>query len=254
MRYLNARSGVKHSGPRIFVVLATALGVLAADASWRSKPPAQWTAQEASEILSASPWTKEIRADIARRQTEDQLREGGQLGQPEGLGYDGVDEGVKGYRPSFNIFTGKGGDDRSERSMIRPGALPLGLRWESALPIRLAKLKLTDDEPVALDGEGYQIGVYGIPDSKAAKGDPERLGEALKKTAYLKRVGKKDVRPIRVEVFHRENGPIIIYLFPLSAELATKDGIVEFEAHIGRISIAQNFDLREMEFMGKLQL
>ena len=46
----------------------------------------------------------------------------------------------------------------------------------------------------------------------------------------------------------------MVYLFPLSAEISRKDLQVEFEAQIGRIVVAQNFDLREMEFMGKLEL
>jgi hypothetical protein len=40
----------------------------------------------------------------------------------------------------------------------------------------------------------------------------------------------------------------------LSAEIARKDRQIRFEAQIGRIVVAQTFDLSEMEFMGKLEL
>ena len=76
----------------------------------------------------------------------------------------------------------------------------------------------------------------------------------MKKLAVFKREGKKDVRPLSVEVFQREDGLVIVYLFPLSAEIATKDGRVEFDAQIGRFVIAQSFDLGQMEFQGKLEL
>jgi len=46
----------------------------------------------------------------------------------------------------------------------------------------------------------------------------------------------------------------VVYLFPLSAEIVKKDGQVRFEAQIGRIVVAQTFELSEMEFMGKLEL
>jgi hypothetical protein len=40
----------------------------------------------------------------------------------------------------------------------------------------------------------------------------------------------------------------------LSAEITRKDRQIQFEAQIGRIVLAQTFDLSEMEFRGKLEL
>jgi hypothetical protein len=62
------------------------------------------------------------------------------------------------------------------------------------------------------------------------------------------------VRPTRVEVFPRDNDVVVVYLFPLSAEITRNDRRIQFEAHIGRIVLAQTFDLSEMEFQGKLEL
>ena len=225
--------------------------LMAADPVWKSKPAAQWTEEDARQILARSPWAKENRAVITRRLTEDQLREGGQMGQPRGVGNEGVDPKGSGPKVSPNIFSGPGGDDRSPRSLPQP--IPLKLRWESALPVQLAELKSHEVEPPTLQGEGYRIAVYGVP-SGDFKGDPEELGKPLKNLAALKREGKKDVRPVSVEVFQRENGLIVVYLFPLSAEISKKDRELRFEAQIGRIVVAQTFELSEMEFMGKLEL
>src|SRR5579864_1569727 len=111
-----------------WIVTATQLG--AADPVWQSKPAAQWTEDDARQILTKSPWVRENRAVITRRLTEDQLREGGQMGQPTGVGNEGVDPKGSGPKLSPNVFTGPGGDDRSARSL--PQFITLQLRWESA--------------------------------------------------------------------------------------------------------------------------
>jgi hypothetical protein len=127
------------------------------------------------------------------------------------------------------------------------------LRWESALPVRLAELKSREMDLPTLEGDGYRIAVYGLPGGNF-KGDPKKLGEPLKEEAFLKREGKKDVKPTIVEVFPRSDGWVVTYLFPLSAEISPKDGLLEFEAHIGRIVVVQSFALPEMQFQGKLDL
>jgi hypothetical protein len=232
-------------------LMVAAVVLLGADPAWKSKPADQWTDQDAAQILARSPWVKENRATITRRLTEDQLRDAGQMGQPRGLGYDGVDPKGSGEKVSPNVLTGPGGDDRSPRSLARP--MMLKVRWESALPVRLAEIKSHEVEPPTLEGDGYQIAVYGVPGGDF-KGGPEELGKPLKNLAALKREGKKDVRPISVEVFQRENDVVVVYVFPLSAEIVKRDAQVRFEAQIGRIVVAQTFDLNEMEFMGKLEL
>jgi len=104
-----------------------------------------------------------------------------------------------------------------------------------------------------LDGDGYRLAVYGVPGA-GFKGDPKELGKPLTSLAALKREGKKDVKPVRAEAFQLEDGVVVVYLFPLSAEISRKDGQVRFEAQIGRIVVSQAFDLNEMMFMGKLEL
>jgi hypothetical protein len=232
-------------------VVAAAAHLMAADPVWKTKPAVQWTEQDAKQVLATSPWAKETTAVITRRLTEDQLREAGQMGQPRGVGNDGVDPKGSGPKVSPNIFWGLGGDDRGPRSL--PRSITVKLRWESALPVQLAELKSHEIEPPTLGGDGYSIAVYGVPGGNF-KGDPMQLGEPLKNLAALKREGKKDVRPVRVEVFERENDLVVVYLFPLSAEISKKDLRIQFEAHIGRIVLVQNFELSEMEFMGKLEL
>ena len=239
---------------QLFAVMGISAAVLlAADGPWKTRPAALWTPEDARQILTKSPWARQVQAGVARRESEDELREGGQMGQPKGIGYDGVDPKGSGPKlPSspLDIFTGSG-TDRSPRSMV--SSMILRLRWESALPVRLAELKSQESDPPTLEGDGYRIAVYGLPGGNF-KGDPKKLGDPLKEQAVLRRDGKKDVKPTSVEVFGLSDGWAVVYLFPLSAEISPKDVRLEFEAHIGRIVVAQSFDLSEMIFQGKLEL
>lgn len=208
-------------------LLLSLLMLLAADPSWKGKPASDWTEQEARQILADSPWARTVTAGVTRVQTEDDRREGGEMGQPHGVGFDGMKRA--------------------------PGFVRLAVRWETALPVRVAELKAHEIEPPAVEGDGYQIAVYGVS-AAFLKGDPLTLGNPLKKLASLKREGKKDAKPSSVEVFQREDSLVVVYLFPLSAEISRKDTIIDFEAVIGRIVCKQSFNVAEMQFQGRLEL
>jgi hypothetical protein len=215
-------------------MLACVLSLAAADLVWKDKPSSDWTEQDARQILQDSPWAKTVTAGITRLQTEDERREGGNMGQPHGVGFDGMNRKQTGPKSG-------------------PGFVTLRLRWESALPIRLAELKAREIEPPTLEGDGYEIAVYGVPRA-FFNDDPKTLGNPLKKLASLKREGKKDVKPSSVEVFQRPDGLVVVYLFPLSAEISRKDTVMDFEAVIGRIVLKKSFDLQSMQFQGRLEL
>jgi hypothetical protein len=226
--------------------------LIAGESLWTSKPAAQWTAEDARKVLSKSPWVTEVTAGISRRLSEDELREGGQMGQPRGVGYDGVDP--KGSGPRIpkslpDLLVGR--TPASKRTTVQ--SMMLRLRWESALPVRIAELKAGEMDPPTLEGEGYRIAVYGIPGG-FFKGDPKHLGDPLRESAWLRRENKKDVKPSRAEVFNLADGAAVVYLFPFSAEISPRDKQVEFDAQIGRIVVMQSFDLDQMMFQGKLEL
>jgi len=226
--------------------------LMAAGAFWTTKPVAQWTQSDAAQILTKSPWARTIEAGVSRRLSEDELRDGGKMGQPTGLGYDGVDPKGSGPKtPTLpGLFSGK---NAGPSPRTKPGSMIVRLRWESALPVRLAELKTNESEPPTLEGDGYRIAVYGLPGGYF-KGDPKKLGNPLKEEAFLRREGKKEVKPSIVEAFPLGDGWAVVYLFPLSAEISPKDGQVEFDAQIGRIVVSQAFQLAEMMFQGKLEI
>jgi hypothetical protein len=231
-----------------WLVPCTALLLIAQEPAWQNKPVANWTDEDAQQVLEHSPWAKTVLAGIARRQTEDERREGGNMGQPTGVGYDGVQDRKIPIKQALGnpFIPGK----------PLPSTAPtvqLLVRWESALPVRAAEFKAHEDPPPTLSDNGYTIAVYGVPAS-FAKGDPTSLGKPLKESAALRREGKKDVLPSRVEVFQLENSVVVTYLFPLSAEISKKDDVVEFSALIGRLQVSQHFLVAAMQFQGKLEL
>ncbi len=219
----------------------------AASERWRNKPIASWTEGDAMQVLERSPWAKMTVAGIARRQTEDERRQGGNMGQPTGVGYDGIDD--RRVRPVLpqNVFV------PSPTAPSKTQVIRLLVRWESALPVQAAELKRGEGQPPTLSDEGYEIAVYGVPFTDA-KGDPLTLARFFNESAFLKRQGKPDVKPRRVEAFELEHNVVVVYLFPYSMEISKKDGIIEFSALIGRLQVSQTFNVEEMQFQGKLEL
>ena len=229
-----------------WLIPCCALLLMAAEPIWKDKPIKDWNDEDAKQILTHSPWAKAVVAGVTRRQTEDERREGGNMGQPTGVGYDGVDQKRPQPVAPGSLFA-------PPAAIIKSQGIRLLVRWESALPVRAAEIKAHVPAPPTLSDDGYSIAVYGLP-SSFAKGDPASLGKPLKELAFLRRDGKKDVKPSSVEVFELEDSVAVVYLFPLSAEIGKRDALVEFGAMIGRIRVSQSFNLEEMQFQGKLEL
>ena len=126
------------------------------------------------------------------------------------------------------------------------------IRWESAAPIRNAELKTKDTRAPAWDGDYYAIAVYDVRGLE----DQKTLPLALKKSAFLRREGKKDLKPQQVELLFDDDGELatVLYLFPKSGEISTADKHVWFAAQIGALFIEQSFDPGEMQFQKKLEL
>lgn len=230
-------------------LLGRTLGLLpltmlfAADPAWFSKPIAQWDAEDAKQVLANSPWVKYARPAVLPELTEAQRREGGQMGGGKGVGLQELSGGGV-FAPTPNPQAGKA---RAASGY----ADALTVRWESALPVRVAELKAKEIGAPDWDGDFYAIAVYDVPGLKATNSE----ASILKREAFLKRDGKKDIKPERVDVLARANGlAIVVYLFPRSDEISRDDKRVRFTAQIARLYLERDFDPLEMVFQGKLQL
>lgn len=215
-----------------------------ADQAWKNKQYPEWTEDDAKEVMTDSPWAKSVVAvPVKPKGREEQAgRRRGRIGiggfgigrtGPDGAGRHGGEDGA-----------GKASPDQ-------PATLTL--RWESAQPMREAELKAHDIGAPDVADDYYAIAVFGVPRGMLPDDSKERLGE-LKKLAVLKREGKKDLSPTRVDILLRENRPVVVYLFSKSAEFTWRDHGITFEAQISRLKFSQPFSTDDMTFHGKLEL
>lgn len=215
-----------------------AVVLMAAESSWTTKPISQWNVEDAKQVLSNSPWVKTAVVRMLPQRSEAQMRDGGRMGMTQGAGLGALD-------PS--ILTGFGG----KRLVAKPPKRQtLIVRWESVPAIRGAELKTGDERAPAWDGDYYALAIYDVPGLE----DQKTLPVELKKAAFLRRDGKKDLYPVRVDLLFDEKGATVVYLFPRSGEISLEDKRIELVAQIGRMFVAQSFSIEEMQFQGKLEL
>ena len=238
---------------------------------WKDKQVPEWNEDDTKQILADSPWAKSVTPSIDTSANNGRSRQGGGMGRGGGVNLGGIILGMPGgmgRRGGMGYPGGGypgGGTGYPGGGTGYPGGQPGGtgadsqppvlqLRWESAFPIREAELKSHDSNSPTLDDDAhYAIAVYGVP-SRMTNGNSRSATDQLKKLAAIKRDGKKDLKPSSVEVLQRDNGPVIVYLFPRSKEITLKDGRIEFGAEVGRLQFAQSFFVDDMMYQGKLEL
>ena len=214
---------------RMALFVWSALLLTAADQDWKNKQFPEWTEDDAKELLKDSPWVKTVAATLVKPSGKDV-----QVSSPIGR---------RKHREK---------SDTAAPANAKPPMLTL--RWESALPVREAELKARDVTAPTLDDEDhYAIAVYGIPRGML-KDDSKIVTEELKRQALLKREGKKDTKPSSVEILLRDDGPVVLYLFPKSAEFDWRDHKIEFDAQMPGLKFTQAFSFDDMTFHGKLEL
>ena len=218
--------------------------LMAADQAWKNKQYPEWNEDDAKEVMTNSPWAKVVVATP--------IKPNGQTGQPGShRGRFGI--GGFGIGRSSSGGAGRHGGDDGGKATTPDQPATLTLRWESAQPMREAELKARDTGAPDVGDDYYAIAVYGIPRGAVTDDSKERQDE-LKKLAVLKREGKKDVKPTRVDILLRESGPLVVYLFSKSAEFNWRDHGITFEAQISRLKFSQAFSTDDMTFHGKLEL
>jgi hypothetical protein len=224
------------------VLLFGAVILFAADTSWKNKPVSQWNEDDAKQVLADSPWVKQITPVWLRDLSAFERRDGGNMGE-------GIGKGI-GLAEVIGIFNTESEEAAIARAHAKPRPDPVAVRWESALPVRAAERKAGEADVPALAGDDYAIAVYGIPLPKRYN-----LASELKGLASLRRYQKKDLKPSRVEILHKEDGKAtVVYLFPRKVEITKKDGGIQFAAQIGRLFVAQYFYTEEMQIHDELEV
>jgi hypothetical protein len=225
------------------LLIVSAALLMASGPSWTAKPVQQWNADDAKQILSSSPWVKKAQPVQLPNMSEAARRQSGRMGGGQGVGLQAL---------SPSALTGVGAKDQQRSRRRRRGISPVEVRWESALPVRTAEHAAHEEDPPAWDGEMYAIAVYDVPGLDI---ESKGLSAELQRAAFLRLGGKKDLRPVRVDVLPQEGDlTTVVFLFPRTIAITLEDKRIEFTTVFGRLSVTQYFYPKEMQFQGKLEL
>jgi hypothetical protein len=260
---------------------------LAAGDFWQDKPASEWSDKDVKRLVTRSPWAKETAAVFDRSAMRMGMPDdgGGRRGNRGGGGGDmegagggpgiggGPGSGMGG--PGGMRGGGMGGPGMGGGGMGGPGGGPGGteppkatVHWESAGPMREAAAKLENPAAQSLaewSKEFYVITLSGMPmmrrrgeaGDQQRQPDPERMkqfAERLRGVTTLKRKGKDDLAPARVELIRGPEGMATAFLFPRSEAITADDKEVFFETAMGPMRVQSKFILKEMMVQGKPEL
>jgi len=220
------------------------------DPAWKSKQIADWTEDDAKQVIADSPWVKTFTPYLSASggQSTVRPRMGGISVGGIGIGMPGGRRMGGGYPGGYPPGGGYPGGQSDSSSLPR-----VVLRWESAMPIRSAELKARDNNAPVIDDKHYAIAVYGVP-ARFLVGETKKLEGELKKAATLRRDGKKDIKPSSVQIVDKPDGLVVVYEFSTSNEISKDDHRVEFNAKMSRLVLDQSFFLDDMVWQGKREL
>ena len=254
--------------------LETTLLLGAAIAPWRDKQFNDWTTADAQLIMRKSPWAKSTPMPSGGRSGLTVLENGdadapppsAALGNPSNT-TTGANMSVAGHPGSAGPADPSGAHELptpQSTSSAASAAAPypeggLTVIWASAIPVRLAVLKLRSGANMPAQAEAdramkatrdYVVAVVGLPAPSAGLD-----AAALKDAAFLSIRGKPHVAAASSD--YRKIGNADVYFFHFSKPalpLSVNDRQVEFRMTFGRMEVRKRFDLNEMQYQGQLAL
>jgi hypothetical protein len=230
--------------------------VLRAAEAWKKKP-SDWSEKEVQEVLTRSPWAKEATVEFNMS---------GMEGGPPGGGGPGVGGGPPGGGmggpgggpPGMGGGPGMGGPPGG--GMGGPPEFHALVRWESALPIRLAKQIKSAPSP-----DQYMLSVSGLPtmSRRPSSGQEAGAGEAqlsemiarISQATRLSPKGKAAMTPTSVINREGDGPPMLTFTFDgESHPIEAKDKEVVFTTAIGPLKVRAKFVMKDMIYEGKLEV
>lgn len=236
----------------IAVASMVSVAIGGSSTSWQKNDPSQWTSKDVDQILNNSPWSKSVKVTVGA---------GGHSDHGSGRRTETWDEG--GRSPGGDY--GRGAPMWSANGRPAPEQTTVVVRWESALPVRLAEEKMRGGAADATAREPlneYVITVSGLPRSAfglqlwasgpGADWEDARLADHLKTITVLS-VGTKRLNPTKVELKHGQEEQAIFH-FQRQEAVTLNDKDAEFRITSDRIELKKKFSLKDMEYQGKLEL
>jgi len=215
-----------------------ALCTMAAD-FWK-KPFMQWSDKAVTKMITDSPWAKS--ASVS-------MNFPGAPAMPPGGGFGG---GAPGGPQG-----GGGGPD------FTPPSFDVVARWQTALPIRQALVRLkygaeadksAEAQKVLAEQEtSYEIVLSG-PLGAFLRGTPEDSVKALSEVTVLSSRRAGEIKPSQIEVGKPGRSMDVLFVFPRSMPFTVDDQEVEFSTKLGASKVRYKFKLKDMVFDGKLEM
>ena len=240
----------------IFVLLFS-VSLWAAD-FWQSKKYSDWSDKDVQKMIDNSPWSRPVTV------SDDVVPPGGSSGK-HGRGGMGEIGGDLNTDPTADAPR-SGVGDRARGAEPDRGTAPLVtfvVRWESALPMREARVRAkygseaetSADAKKIIDTEEptYVITVSGLR-ANALRGDPETVRKQMLADASLTVKGKGPIKPVDFRLQRGNSAAIAMFAFPKSAPLSLEDKEVEFSAKFDSLPVRQRFQFKNMTIAGKLEL
>jgi len=201
---------------------------------WNDKKPSEWTAGEIELLLNKSPWAKDATISY----------------------YGGQNGPLSTTLPGERSRAPRNASSGTSPSAMSPAAWKAVIRWESALPIRLA-LK---NNPSPESEKFYILNMVGDVPSIGATPDEEASQraarfETLKQVTKLEHKGD-EILLSRVEAAPRNDFTLAGTRFYFSRGLALRpeDKQAIFSTKLGPIDVKCKFTLKEMTYHGNLEL
>lgn len=227
-----ARRRFLYASPFVFAAFSrTAL----ADVKWAEKNPPEWSPRDIQKILNDSAWAKEVFLEVAP-----------------------------------TAFAGEKGKKDPAADGIRDKRLLAGIkvmvRWESGLPIRLARKTAPPSEA---GSPRYTLSIVRLPiplvAALSAGGQgrrPESQGTTQADVAsqmvgvsFLERDGKKPLAASDAVWVHSDfESRIEVSFSEIRQPIELADGAVTFKSQAGPLLVRARFPLEPMVYRGKLEL
>jgi hypothetical protein len=241
----------------------------AASQPWSHRNAQQWTAEDVNQILLASPWAQQAGVTFA-------ITADDEVAPPERLP-SAADAGLAGHgQPDTRWDGGVGRPDR-----YNTPTLNVTVRWDSALPERLAAQKAANGNAARLvpysdqkaakyyivtviglvPGGGY--GTAGRADKEPARDDSREPGTSMDKPSpeQMLRMLIENSRlftrsfdiPAEDAKLDTSTGTLHIF-FPRGRPITLDDKEVVLKTRFGSVSLTKKFRLKEMMYAGRLEL
>jgi hypothetical protein len=234
---------------------------------WKTKPPAQWDANDLRKVMNDSPWAKQIEIPATWKPANDG-NDGAAPATPGGLGSTGSAPSPGGGSsgggrgaPSGGSAMGGGSAGGAGISQTQTPTASFDVRWTSSRTFRaaavrsqvLAKQMTEADAQKQLEPEKYyEVTVIGR-DMQPFQGLDEGT---LKAVSFL--VAKKSKQKVSPESVHIDVGADgkavqgVTFAFPKTSStgqalLGAEEKGAEFSTTVTHVSIKTSFDLAKME-------